>query len=89
MTSSEPIASAEYTYSAVFEPAEEGGFVVSFPKFPGLVTQGETLAEAREAATDLLTGYLELLRERGRSLPKPDRRRARITEPLSVTLRVA
>jgi predicted RNase H-like HicB family nuclease len=89
MTSSEPIVTAEYTYTAVFEPAEEGGFVVSFPKFPGLVTQGETLVEARAAATDLLVGYLELLRERGRPLPKPDRHNARIREPLTVTLRRA
>lgn len=89
MTRREPIATADYTYTAVFEPAEEGGLVVSFPKFPGLGTQGETLEEARTAATDLLVGYLELMRERGRPLPAPDRRRAPIRESLTVTLRPA
>src|SRR3954454_7241707 len=53
----EPITTAEYTYAAVFEPAEEGGFVVSFPAFPGLMTQGETLDEARAMAVELLKGY--------------------------------
>jgi predicted RNase H-like HicB family nuclease len=33
----------EYTYTAVFEPAEEGGFIVTFPALPGLVTEGDTL----------------------------------------------
>ena len=85
----EPITTAEYTYSAVFEPAEEGGFVVSFPAFPGLMTQGETLDEARAMAVDLLKGYLELMRERGKPLPASDASDAPIREPLTVKLRMA
>ncbi|KKW16002.1 MAG: hypothetical protein UY56_C0023G0001, partial [Parcubacteria group bacterium GW2011_GWA1_50_14] len=27
-----------YNYIAIFDPAEEGGFNVSFPAFPGCVT---------------------------------------------------
>ena len=61
MNYQEPITTAEYTYTALFEPAEEGGYVVHFPSLPGLTTEGETLEEARAMATDLLTGYLELL----------------------------
>lgn len=64
----EAIDTVERTYLAVFEPADEGGYVVSFPSFPGLVTLGE----ARAAATDLLGGYLGLMRERGRPLPASD-----------------
>ena len=60
MERKEPITSAEYTYAAIFEPVEEGGFVVSFPAFPDLMTQGETLEEARAMAADLLTGCLAL-----------------------------
>ena len=87
MKRAEQITTAEYTYAAVFEPAEEGGFVVSFPAFPGMVTQGETLAEARAMATDLLTGYLALLRERGSQLPASDVDPiAPIHEPLTVKL---
>jgi antitoxin HicB len=36
------------------EPAEEGGFVVTSPLDPELVTEAETLAEAFENARDAL-----------------------------------
>ena len=36
-----------YKYTAVFEPAEEGGYVVYIPALPGCVTQGETFEEAK------------------------------------------
>ncbi len=62
----------EYTFTAVFEPAEEGGYVVTFPAIPNLATQGETLEEAREMAADCLQGYLETLQELGRPLPKSE-----------------
>ena len=89
MNHQEPITAAEYTYLAVFEPAEEGGYVVRFPSLPGIVTEGETLDEARAMATDLLTGYLEPLRERGKPLPASDPagEPEPIREPLTVKLR--
>ena len=33
-------------YNAVFDPCEEGGFTVTVPKLPGLVTEGDTFEEA-------------------------------------------
>jgi hypothetical protein len=30
-------------YTAVFEPAPEGGFTVTVPALPGLVTEGDTI----------------------------------------------
>ena len=56
------IVSKEYADTAVFEPAEEGGFVVTFPTFPGLVTEVDTLALSRAMAADAIRGYLESLR---------------------------
>ena len=35
-------------YHAVFEPAEEGGYNVSFPQFPGCVTFGRTFEETKK-----------------------------------------
>jgi hypothetical protein len=32
-------------YVVYIEPAEEGGYIVSCPDFPGCVTQGETMEE--------------------------------------------
>jgi antitoxin HicB len=52
---------AEYNYTVLFEPAEEGGFVVTCPALPGLVTEGDTLEEAREMARDAIRAYLESL----------------------------
>ena len=46
MPRKEKVTTREYTYTAVFEPAEEGGYIVSFPALPGCATQGETLDEA-------------------------------------------
>ena len=60
----------EYRYTILFEPAEEGGFVATCPALPGLVTEGDTLDEAREMVKDAIRGYLESLRKDG--LPIPD-----------------
>jgi len=54
---------AEYRYTVLFEPAEEGGFVVTCPALPGLVTEGDTLEEARVMARDAIRGYIESLRK--------------------------
>lgn len=51
----------DLSYTAVFERAEEGGFVVTFPAIPGLATQGETLDEASAMAEDCLRAFLESL----------------------------
>lgn len=60
---------AEYRYTVVFEPAEEGGYVVTVPALPGLVTEGDTLEEARDMAKDAIRGYLESLQKRGEEIP--------------------
>ena len=44
---------AKYTYPAIFEKDETGGYVVIFPDWEG-ATQGETITEAMEMATDFL-----------------------------------
>jgi antitoxin HicB len=53
----------EYSYTVLFEPAEEGGFVVTCPALPGLVTEGDTLEEAHAMAQDAIRAYLESLRK--------------------------
>lgn len=47
-----------YNFTAVFEPAAEGGYVVYVPALPGCVTQGETFEEATAMAKDAIEGYL-------------------------------
>ena len=63
------LADIEYRYTVVYEPAEEGGYVVTIPALPGLVTEGDTLEEARGMAKDAIRGYLESLRKHGETIP--------------------
>ena len=58
-----------YSYTVIFEPAEEGGYIVRVPALPGCVTQGETLVEAREMAVDAIQGHLEALAATGQPIP--------------------
>ena len=58
-----------YNYTVLFEPAEEGGYVVTCPALPGLVTEGDTLESARAMAADAIRGYLESLRKDGQPIP--------------------
>jgi len=57
-------------YTAIFEPAEEGGYVVSVPALPGCVSQGETFEEASEMIKDAIKGYLQVLKEEKQEIPK-------------------
>lgn len=50
-------SSAIRNYLAIFEPAEEGGYVVHFPGLPGCHTQGETFEEARQYAQEAFDLY--------------------------------
>ena len=47
----EELAMAKYCRAALFVPAEAGGFVVTCATFPGLVTAGDTMEEARTMLT--------------------------------------
>jgi len=62
-------ANGTYTFTMLFEPAEEGVYVVTCPALPGLVTEGDTMEEARRMAEDALRLYLESLQEDGMSIP--------------------
>jgi antitoxin HicB len=64
-------------YTARFEPAEEGGFVVTIPDFGWGVTQGDTEDEAREMAIALLQTLVEEHVRNGRNLPSPSKPQGR------------
>lgn len=72
-----------YTFTMLFEPAEEGGYVVTCPALPGLVTEGNTLEEAREMAQDALRLYLETLIEDGLPIPSD---KTPIAEPVEIAV---
>ena len=64
-------------YPAIFEPADEGGFVVTFPDFGWGVTQGDTVDEALAMAVDLLLTLTAHCISAGSEIPKPSRLRRR------------
>lgn len=49
-----------YQYEVDFNP-NGGGYTVTVPQLPGLVTEGSNLREAREMAKDAIRCYLEAL----------------------------
>lgn len=58
------------TYTVIFEPAEEGGYIASVPALPGCYTQGETFEEAVAMVKDAIQGYLEVLKEEKQEVPQ-------------------
>jgi len=54
------VRTAQYEYTVIFEPAEEGGFIVTVPALPGLHTEGNPFA---------IRGYLECLHEDNEDVP--------------------
>jgi predicted RNase H-like HicB family nuclease len=56
-------------YTVLMTPDDAGGYVVTCPALPGLVTGGDTLEEARAMAADAISGYIESLQKDGEPIP--------------------
>lgn len=54
---------AELTLTAIYEEAEEGGYIGYIAELPGANTQGETLEEVRENLVEAAQMILEANRE--------------------------
>jgi len=53
----------EMKFTAIYEKAEEGGYVGYVAELPGANTQGETLEEVRENLKEAVALLLECYRE--------------------------
>jgi len=58
-------------YVALLRKDPDSDFGVDFPDFPGCITAGETLAEARSMAAEALAGHIAFMLEDGDPLPDP------------------
>jgi antitoxin HicB len=58
-------------YPALFDPAEEGGFVITFPDWDWGVTQGEDEADALDMARDALITMIAHCIRHGKPVPPP------------------
>jgi antitoxin HicB len=58
-----------YRIPLVFTPQPEGGYTVTSPVLPELITEGDTLEEAQTNVRDAFDAVSELYAEQGRPLP--------------------
>ena len=63
---------ASVKFTAILEPAEEGGFVIKCVQLP-VATQGETKDEALANLKEVIEGYLEVKAEKLRKNSKGER----------------
>ena len=58
-----------YKLPLVFEPQPEGGYTVTCPLIPELITEGDTVEEALENVKDALLAVIEAYEDLQRPLP--------------------
>jgi predicted RNase H-like HicB family nuclease len=57
------------SYTTIFEPADEGGYIVHVPALPGCATQGDTFEEAQRNAQEAIEGHIAALRDLQEEIP--------------------
>ena len=78
-------------FPALFDPAPEGGYTVTFRDVPEAITEGDTLEEAEAMALDALVTAMEFYFDDGRPVPapsKPAKGERVVALPLSVAAKV-
>ncbi len=78
MKRKETVSTIDAQYICTFRREPEGGYTVRCAAFPGLITNGRTLEEARANAREALELCLEVYQQEGRPLPASDAGRGRI-----------
>lgn len=58
-----------YKLPLVLDPQPEGGYVVTCPLLPELITEGENIQDALQNANDALAAIVEALKELKRPMP--------------------
>ena len=58
------------TYRCIFQPEPEGGYTVTCPALPGLVTYGENFDEAKFMACDAIKGLIGIMIDMGKGIPE-------------------
>lgn len=68
-------------YIAYLHKDRKSDYGVSFPDFPGCVTAGKTLDEARRMAVEALSLHIEGMMEDGEAIPEPSTLDALANDP--------
>ncbi len=60
------------TYTAFIHKDPDSCYGVTFPDFPGCISAGDTIEEAKEMAQEALELHIETMIEDGDELPDPE-----------------
>ena len=60
----------DYRIPLILTPQPEGGYTVTSPLLPELITEGDSIDEALENVADAFSAVIELYGDIGRSLPQ-------------------
>lgn len=63
----------DYKIPLILTPQPEGGFTVTSPVLPELITEGDSVSEALANVKDALAAVVELYQDQGRSMPQATR----------------
>jgi predicted RNase H-like HicB family nuclease len=69
------------SYVALLRKDKGSDYGVEFPDFPGCVTAGRSLDEARKMAAEALELHIEGMQEDGEAIPEPSSLDAIMTDP--------
>ncbi len=69
--------------TAIYEPADEGGYIAYVEEIPGINSQGENLDEAKENLADAINLFFEEVRL---SASHPNQNEKAIKQKLTFTL---
>ena len=58
-------------YPAIFDPADEGGYTITFPDFPEAISEGDSLEEANYNAIEVLDLTLKSRMKDNEIIPLP------------------
>jgi predicted RNase H-like HicB family nuclease len=79
-------------YHAAYFPVEDGWYLAKVLDFPGVISQGKDLDDAKYMIRDALRLMIDCALEQGEALPKPNPRarskKALLVESLRVTARI-
>jgi len=68
-------------YIAIVHKEAKSDFGVSFPDFPGCITAGKNIDEAKDMAQEVLTLHIQGMLEDGEQLPLPSRLEDIMSDP--------
>ena len=69
VTAQDRLTHHDYAFTVIIERDEDGAYIAHCPALPGCHSAGDTEEEAREMIADAIALYIDLLHERGETVP--------------------